>query len=171
MKQTKNLLPITELNKLEEQAVCCWEQLHVHKSVHKASQVTAEMPVFIVNNGDPRLYICFPTYKIEIQLPENDASYAKNIEGLLQDISHRSRIRPEAFDCEIVRKRYVQLPAPLQCCSTTCLGKNLKENNAICNKVTKVLAQENIPYIVLPTYRYEIAKIKFLEDGDSFIVV
>lgn len=171
MKTLNSMFPSTTMEQLEQQADSCWEQLHVPESVHRASEITAAMPVFIVTGKYPLLYVAYPTYKIKMLLPENKACHDKDVEVLLADISHRSRIQLEALDYAIIRNRYVPLPCPAQCCCTTCLGTTFKKNAAIRDQIINVLEQEHLQYFVLPTYQYRAAEIRFLEDGDSFIVL
>lgn len=171
MKTINSMLPFTAMEELERQAVSCWEQMHVPGAVHKIAEVTATMPAFVVTCDPPILYVCFPTYKVDILLPHNRQSYDKDIEYLLADVSCRSRMRPEALDCAIIDRRYIQIDAPLHSSSTVCLGDDLQHNVAIRDALVDILNRENIPHIIFPVYQYKPLEIQILEDGESFVVV
>ena len=170
-KEFEHMIPNVALEQLENYSKKSWEILHTPGCAFETKELSANMPAFITTLP-PRVYVNYPTYKIQIINKENNEqtmSY-KKFDKLLEGIKNISCVYATPFNYIIENNVGDSRQYPFVR-EVTCLAIDLADNIKAKDEVIKKLNENGFKTLVFPYYCMRWDSIEFLDENKKYFKI
>ena len=165
-KEFENMIPSIALEQLQNYSEQCWKTLHFPGCIFETKEISKNMPAFVTTFAPYKVYVKYPTYKIQIinkkYSNENIVpATIQEIDNLLKDIKNISPAcsSPANYiigQCDSKNISFIT--------EVTCLSINLEDNVKNKNEIVKRLSENKYNYSVFPYYCIRSDDIIFISD-------
>ena len=171
-KSFEELVPRTSMEVLQNYSDRCWDILHTPGCIFDVGDLANKMPAFVATVGRPRVYVKYPTFKIQIFDARNPrkSTSQKDIERLLQAVPNRSDVCADRVDYLVIGGRWEEMEYPYMN-EVTCLGVTLEENIRCKDTIAEILRGNGYQVSIFPAYCIRGDTVELLEEGKYFKVV
>lgn len=171
-KDFEGMISNTPLELLEKYSNDCWDLIHTDGCLFEVDKLSERMPAFITTFEPPRVYVKYPTYKIQIFDGEDvvKGTDQKKIQKLVSDICNISEVYATKADYLVVGNRFEKLSFPFVN-EIMCLDIKLEDCKRAKDEVTTLLKANGYNYSVYPAFCIRYDNIELLDDKKYFRVI
>lgn len=168
-KEFENMIPSIALEQLQYYSEQCWKTLHFPGCIFETKEINKNMPAFVTTFAPYKVYVKYPTYKVQIINKRNETENTvsvtiQEIDNLLKNIKNISSAYASPTNYIVGQYNSKNISFITE---VTCLSANLEDNIEAKNEIVKKLYENEYSYSVFPYYCIRSDDIVFISDNED----